>query len=403
MLQLDRTSAAVPPGPRSKLPSLTGLRFGAALIVFLTHTSVTYSPVPPYAAVNPFGDGGLATAYEFVLAPGGYVGVSFFFVLSGFVLLWSSRPGEPGRAFLRRRIVKIFPNHIVTWAIAMVLFAAAVTPVTQWLPNLLLLHAWSMNSFAWVSVNPLSWSLCAELLFYALFPLLLGPVLRIRESRLWGWAAALVAGLGALVLLNLYVVPNVLPDTSDPSLETPVTSAQFWIGYFFPPSRLFEFVLGMVLARLVMAGKWPRITVPPAIALMAAGYVATLYVPYVFRFNLTTLIPIAVLVAAVADADLRGGWTGLRSRTAQWLGEISFGFYMVQGIVLLYGRTLFDSATYSTPVGIAVLVAFLVANLVAAWLLYTCVERPAMRRWSRRRPSSRLRTPVPSGSGTADV
>jgi peptidoglycan/LPS O-acetylase OafA/YrhL len=70
----------------------------------------------------------------------------------------------------------------------------------------------------------------------------------------------------------------------------------------------------------------------------------------------------------------------------QWLGEVSFGFYLCQGIVIFYGRILIGNYKYfSIPVSIGILLGLLVTTLVAGWLLYTFVERPMMRRWSRSR------------------
>lgn len=384
---------------KSKLPSLTGLRFIAALAVFLFHTALLYSPIPPYGSLNPFADADLASTYSHLLSKGGYLGVSFFFVLSGFVLTWSFRPGERARAFWRRRLCKLFPNHVVTWALCMVLFAAAVTPLAYWLPNLLLVQSFSTDPFAWVSVNSPSWSLSSELLFYLLFPLFIVPILRIQERKLWAWAGATVAAILCVALVNHLVVPG--PEAAPTAVAAPASAMQFWLGYFFPPARLFEFVLGMLLARIVLSGRWKlRIGVWPAAGLVVVAYGISLYLPYVFGFTVATVVPVAILIGAAATADIRRTRTVLRSRTMQWLGEVSFGFYMVQGIVLLYGRKLFDSAQYSTPVAIFVIIAFLAANIVAAWLLYTLVERPVMRHWSRSkkqtRPTSVIVRPHPN-------
>jgi len=125
MERILTSTPTAPPDSGSRLPSLTGLRFLAALSVFLFHSSLASSPIPPNGPVTPFADQGFAHGYAAVLGHAGPLGVSFFFVLSGFVLTWSSRPGEPARAFLRRRVVKIYPNHVVMWAVALLLFAWA--------------------------------------------------------------------------------------------------------------------------------------------------------------------------------------------------------------------------------------------------------------------------------------
>ncbi|MFC6087135.1 acyltransferase family protein [Sphaerisporangium aureirubrum] len=382
---MSLATAAAPDGAvhvrRAPLPSLTGLRFIAALLVFCFHVTLSNSPVPPNGAVNPFADPGLAGTLEWLFSKAGYMGVSFFFVLSGFVITWSAKPGERMRAFWRRRVLKIFPNHLVMFALATVLFAGAFTPVRAWLPNVFLLHSFFPQGDVYVSVNPPAWTLCSELLFYMLFPLLIKPIRRISENRLWLWAGIMLAGMVAVQLVTLYLIP-----ATPKSPITPISVTQFWFGYIFPPPRLFEFVLGMILARAVMAGKWMRIGTLPAAALAVAGYVLALNVPFVFGFTVATIVPICAVLLAFASADVRGERTRMQGRTATWLGEISFGFYICQGVVVFYGRTLLPDQPFATPVAVAVVAVLFVATLLAGWGLYAGVERPLMRRWARSRP-----------------
>src|SRR3954470_17084064 len=88
------TSDSVSHGRRD-LPSLTGLRWVAALLVFAFHSA---------------GYGVLTTSW-WHLTRFGFIGVSFFFVLSGVVLTWSSRPGQTSRQFYWRRFARIYPSH----------------------------------------------------------------------------------------------------------------------------------------------------------------------------------------------------------------------------------------------------------------------------------------------------
>lgn len=81
--------------------------------------------------------------------------VSSFFMLSGFVLTWNSRSSDKAQTFWRRRIVKILPNHVVTWGFMLLLFAVTITrsplPITQdptfgeAMKNLFLVHTWSSD------------------------------------------------------------------------------------------------------------------------------------------------------------------------------------------------------------------------------------------------------------------
>ena len=73
--------------PRNRLPSLTGLRIFGSVAVVLCHVGNGFASAPSLT---------VAAAY-------GYAGVSFFFMLSGFVLTWSDtaspRAGSGGCGF----------------------------------------------------------------------------------------------------------------------------------------------------------------------------------------------------------------------------------------------------------------------------------------------------------------
>ncbi|WP_432839665.1 acyltransferase family protein [Dactylosporangium sp. CA-092794] len=376
-------------GRRPDLPALTGLRIFGALGVFLLHSLMLADPLKPSVPMSFFADRGIAVPVAHLVGKAGFIGVSFFFVLSGFVLCWSARPVLDRRAFIRRRLVKIFPNHVALWIVTMLL-VPAVAGFWRPLANLLLIHAWFDDPKTFISVNSPAWSLCCELLFYLSFPFLIGPVRRIAEHRLWYWAAAMIAGMAGIALINNFAVPD-----HPRSALLPMAVPQQWFGYIFPAPRLFEFVLGMILARILIAGRWPRIRLWQAGLLAAAGYVATLYVPSPFDFILAMIVPVAVLIPTAAAADLAGGARWLRSRPMVWLGKVSFAFYLCQGVVLFQGRLwLGGDRTYSTPVAFGLWLTLFAATLLVGWLLFIGVEEPMMRRFSRRRP--RTTPPVPA-------
>src|SRR3712207_2880383 len=98
------TTASTAEAPRVALPSLTGMRFVAAFMVFCGHAM----------AENLFGDDSVNRALVNPALAGSFTGVSFFFVLSGFVLTWSARDDDTKRRFWRRRFWRIYPVHLVT-------------------------------------------------------------------------------------------------------------------------------------------------------------------------------------------------------------------------------------------------------------------------------------------------
>lgn len=364
-----------PPG-ESTLParirSLTGLRFPAALMVFLYHAAL---PIPALRFLH---DDSAAYAFYGFASQAGGLGVTFFFVLSGFVLTWSARPGDTAGAFWRRRFVKIYPNYVVAWVLATVLFAAAYTPVWRELVNLLMLQVWIPDFNTYFSVDPPGWSLGSEAIFYLAFPLLFVWLRKIRPEHLKFWIGGLVAAIVASTVLAYLVLP------SSPAIpgESSVSVVQYWFGYILPPVRTLDFSLGILVARAVRTGRWRNIGMAWSGLLLVATYAATRFFPYLYGQRVLCMIPIVLLIAAAATSDIKGTFSPFRNRVMVWLGEVSFAFYLLHFVVLATTRKLLGTTTFSVPVTVALLVGILLAAIGCAWLLYAGFERPITRRFS---------------------
>lgn len=358
------------------LPSLTGLRFYAATAVFLYHVT---SP-----QLSPF-NGRTAQEAARLFGIAGGLGVSFFFILSGFILTWSARPTDTPGLFMRRRLVKLYPNHLATFAISLLVFAGATTTAWQhWLPNLLLVQTWSWDPAVSFSVNAPSWSLGCELLFYLCFPLLHRAVQAISPARLWAWTVGFAAAVVAVPAFAYAVLPG---EVRLPGWQ--VSEVQNWFVYQLPPVRMLEFVLGMLLARIVLTDRWVGVRLWQAVLLCVAAYVVALNVPYLYALSAVWVLPLGLLVPAAAVADVRGRRSPFRGRVMTWLGEVSFAFYLLQAAVLIGGtKYLAGHAPYSFAEAVGLCLLAWVVTTVLAYLLYTLVERPAMRHFSRPRTIS---------------
>lgn len=360
------TAERAPTSPLPSLPSLTGLRWVAAVLVFGLHVS----------NFRYFGGaGGRIVDWGF---GAGANGVSFFFVLSGFVLMWSARPRDRALAFWRRRFARVYPLHLVTAAIALLMgftLSHQMKPtVHEALANVLLTHSWWRPW--WQTLDPVSWSLACEAFFYAVFPLL---ALGLRRLDARGLTA--VAGLSVLAVMTLAW-----------------SDAHHWLSqpvYSFPAARLPEFVLGAAVARLVYLGRWHGPGLEASLALTLIGYFLVPQVTPGYSATTCTIIGFALLIPAAAVADLRGLPSLWRHKRLVRLGELSFAFYMIHLLVLRAGVTLLGkSPRFGVPAALTVTaVAFTVA-LALAWVLYEGVERPARQLLLRRR-SVREQPPVP--------
>lgn len=334
------------PGP---LPSLTGLRWVAAFLVFGLHTRNLgyFNGESRHFADWAFGAGSN--------------GVSFFFMLSGFVLAWSARPNDHPIAFWRRRFARVYPIHLVTAGIAMLVMGIGDPAGNA--ANLLLVHPWWHQW--WQTLDPVSWSLACEAFFYATFPAL-ALLFRHAGAR----TSTALAGASVLAVLIL-------------------TRADLHLGvgrtlYCLPVARLPEFVLGAAIARLVLLGRWRGPGLEASVALAVIGYFLVSQVGGAYASVACTLVGFACLLPAAALADVRGLPSLWRHPVLVRLGELSFAFYMVHLLVLRAGQHL------STPSPVGALLAFTV-SLALSWLLYKYVEEPARRRIMRPLMRSRRR------------
>ncbi|WP_030253824.1 acyltransferase family protein [Streptomyces violens] len=363
-----------------KLDSLTGLRFIAAFMVVLSHVGTNLLP-----RVAPDQIPLLLVLHEL-----GAVGVSFFFILSGFVLTWVAQDNDTVGRFWRRRFFKIYPNHVVTFLAACLLAAAAGHALSgrDTLATLFLVHSWIPSQQLQFNLwsNTPTWSLACELLFYLAFPVLLTLLRKIRPERLWPAFCGVYAAIWAVPL-----VAAVLPKSGEIHRGTGQPWEAMWFMTFFPPARMLEFLLGIVMALIVIHKRWFRLPLPVALLLPVVPLVATAMLPGNLGFVVLTAVPLGFLVASAANADITGRGSFFSSRIMVFLGEISFALYLVHWLVVAYGWIGRTSPAWGAPPGgpaswphvLTLAVLTIGTSLVLAWLLYALVERPVMRRWSR--------------------
>lgn len=338
--------------PSARLDRLTSLRFLAALVVFCFHALVFFDEDARRVLDVLFGQG--------------RSGVTFFFVLSGFLLAWSARPDDRALPFYRRRFARIYPAYL-----ASLLFAAALwavldpTTLRRGLLTPFLLQAWAPTSDSYFAINVPAWSLSVEAFFYIAFPFVIRGLRRLRSR----W---LVVLLVAMVVVSVALAALVTRDTRPTELDA--DSLSIWLAYYFPPSRLPEFVVGMILGLLARRGALPAVSWPAAVALAAAVYLSVGIWPSAYGVAALVVLPFGLLIVAAAQRDIAGTPGVLRARLAVRLGEASYCFYLLHHIfVIRLAQPGFRD------LGIDGLPAFAIAlalGLLGSFLLHRVVELP---------------------------
>jgi peptidoglycan/LPS O-acetylase OafA/YrhL len=377
---------------RPRLPALTGLRFFAALHVVIFHLQATQVVHGP--------------AWYEKLAAVGYVGVSFFFVLSGFILVYTYAGRTLSlKEFWRARFARIYPAYAFSLLFTAPFFFFAILkldiPFFAWPKAHLKLAAGLVVTLlqAWVppaalTWNPVAWSLSVEAFFYLLFPFLLLMLMRRSQPQLLLIAAA--AWLASLTLSTAYVLRN--PDHLA-VINSDVLNA-FWLNAlkFHPLARFPEFLLGMACGFLFLRSRRENALALPLVLFGVAGVGIAAYfgaaIPYPI---LHTALLAPAFAAIVYGFALRPRWRALmENRLLVLCGDASYSLYLLHSMIMgMYFHTSTGQLRFQSFSGVFVFV--LLAVGISA-LVYRFIEEPARRKLNPRRKKQleNLQTQPPS-------
>jgi peptidoglycan/LPS O-acetylase OafA/YrhL len=376
------TAPATDRHPRIQLQTLVGMRGILQFFVFFGHAAIAYVFSMDVSTAFLRLDVGPAEA---VLA--------LFFMLSGFVLTWVARPGEPRRLFWRRRIVKIFPNHVVTWTAGLVLMLAfgVFTSWAEVLPSLFLLQSWIPVAGVLEGTNGPSWSLSCELFMYALFPFILTWGLRMDARRLWRWMIGLAAGI-----IVFTVLVGIFAPAEPRALGQEISAVQLYILIFHPLVRMLDFAIGVLLARILITGQWRPVRARWTWLMLGIGWALSMTLPMPLGFVAPFVPGLILFLGSAATADLNGSKNLFTRRWVVWLGDRSFAFYLIHGNVLIYSERAIGQGPYPAPYAVLFVLGVLVVSIALSHVLHTRVEMPMMKRFARpkRRPATASTPPV---------
>lgn len=342
--------------PKTRIAELDGLRGVAALCVVVAH----------YLGEVPHGFSGFMV---------GWYGVSFFFVLSGFLMgtIILGHCDEPGflKAFYLRRAARIIPVYFVV--VCASIFAATLTQGHSWSDQpfdapvyLLFLSNFAM-SFAggggggeWLKPT---WTLAVEEQFYLVLPLM---IMLLPRRHL---AAALIALCAGAVVFRA-----VFHDTSQIASLTLL------------PGRMDLLLGGVLLAhawqRFDLSGHVRLFRVIPLAAILAIMAVALISRDHLFPVLNPTLLSIGF--ASFILAVLLGAPEGdrYRSPVLVYFGQISYALYLMHQPVsgILHGVLLDSEPDIGSVPQFAVTVLAFAVSVGLAAASWKWLEAPILKR-----------------------
>lgn len=263
-------------------------------------------------------------------------GVVFFLMASGFLMELKHPFGQLDkhayRRFALRSAAKLYPLHWLALALLLAVLALVgglvIDPVSLPL-NAALLQSWSLYHHICFSYNSFSWFLSTLLFCYLCFPLLSRWFMPLRVMH-----QLVIVGAMSLVCLIVMLITD---------------EYGFAVTTVFPPVRIIEFMIGMMLVKLLPVLRQVKlfndretgIDIELASVALLSG-VALVFIAHkqtLYRVSESFLwwIPVAVILLVCVIYDRREGIVGklLASRPMQWLGGLCFELFMLQRVAAL--------------------------------------------------------------------
>jgi len=348
---------------RSYRPDIDGLRAVAILSVVFCHANV---PV----------------------ITGGFTGVDIFFVISGYLIgghIYSEvcAGSFSYLRFYQRRAKRILPAFFAVMAFTLLAALVLLSPLeaskcartafaaTLSVSNLLFWH--SANYFQTKSdLIPLlmTWSLGVEEQFYAVIPVLMVLLARIRRK----WTlTAILAGCALSFLLAQYQLDG-------------HSQRAFQAAFYLLPARAWELGVGVALAAGEQRG-WRKLSV--ARISLAAGLIGVILIlAPLFLLDAHSLFPGAAALPSVLGTAMLiavpSSWVNrqlLSLPPLVFVGRVSYSWYLWHWPLLAYLNILFGGRMPKAVPITAIAVAF-----VAAVLSYFFIEQPFRRSIQAPRP-----------------
>lgn len=289
------------------------------------------------------------------------VGVSYFFILSGFIMIvaYGQKHKIDYLEFYKNRFARIYPLYVVG------LLLYFITRYHLCDVNKVLLYGLGIQS--WIPgeamiLNFPGWSISVEFFFYLLFPVLYNYFYSQKNKTIW------------IFTIAIWIVTQVFSNVY-PALEIykgPHTKSHEFL-YYFPLWHLNEFLIGNLAGLYFIKNFRQKKYDLPIMLIFLLVIVSLIFVPLFYHNGLMALL----FVPAIVLISSNNGWlTKLFSqKPLEYLGEISYAVYITHIPVLYLLREFLRSGKYGFGID-TVFVIYIIVLLICSALFYQCIEKP---------------------------
>ncbi|UKB84302.1 acyltransferase [Chryseobacterium sp. MEBOG06] len=289
------------------------------------------------------------------------VGVSYFFILSGFIMIiaYHKKDKIDYFEFYKNRFARIYPLYIV----GLLLYFITRSDLFDWYKLVL----YSLGIQTWIPgeamiLNFPGWSISVEFLFYLLFPLLYNHFYSKKNKTIW--VVTIVLWLITQVFSNLYPISGVY--------EGPHTKSHEFL-YYFPIWHLNEFLIGNLAGMFFVKNFKQKNYDVQVILIFLLILLSLMFVPLFYHNGLMALLFVPAILLISGN---NGKITKLFSmKPLEYLGEISYAVYITHIPVLYLLREFLKVQGYQFNSNI-VFAIYVIVILITSALFYQCIEKP---------------------------
>lgn len=289
------------------------------------------------------------------------VGVSYFFILSGFIMIIAyHRKEKIGYLdFYRNRVARIYPLYIVG---SLLYFFTRYSDISFYKSFLYLLGIQSWIPGKALILNFPGWSISVEFLFYLVFPWLYNYLYSKGNKSIW--IIAVLIWIGTQVFSNLYV--------HSPAYKGPHTESHEF-SHYFPLWHINEFLIGNIAGLLFVKNRKEKNYDLAVVVFFMAILLSLIFIPLNFHNGLMAVFFVPVIYLISCNNGLITKIFAIKP--LEFLGEISYAVYIIHIPVLYIVRSVlwdyFQMSESNTLFWI-----YMPVLMIVSAALYQFVEKP---------------------------
>jgi peptidoglycan/LPS O-acetylase OafA/YrhL len=346
-----------------RIEQLTFTRFIAAISIVVYHFGM---------GLYPFSSDAISFLFKQA-----NLGVSYFFILSGFVMIIAYGGNKKGRIdsgkYFTNRLARIYPAYFLALMVLVLYYlirSKSFSGMAFGL-NLLVIQSW-FPAYP-LTMNGPGWSLAVEFFFYALYPLLFNRIYsRVNPNKLI--LPILLFWVATQVFFNIMINSSYYQGSPSNSHN---------LLYYFPLMHLNEFLVGNLGGLFLLKFRDRSVknyNIPILLLMIVLFLMLKFPLPWSYHNGLLAIIFVPFLILLSLNKGFISRVFNLKPLI--FLGEISYSIYIFQIPVFFWSKGLMTFLGITN--GYAVFYTFLICLIVTSGLSYVFIETPVRNAIKRR-------------------